>query len=72
MIFLVWNVSAGLSDNVLRLPMIGRGLEVPLPIILFGVIGSMIVEDLLGLFVGPVLLADSYTLLLEWLEQHPA
>jgi predicted PurR-regulated permease PerM len=31
----------------------------------------MIAEGLLGLFVGPVLLAVSYVLLLEWLEQRP-
>jgi predicted PurR-regulated permease PerM len=31
----------------------------------------MIVDGLLGLFVGPVLLAVSYVLLLEWLRQHP-
>ncbi|MBN9439722.1 AI-2E family transporter [Bosea sp. (in: a-proteobacteria)] len=70
-IFLIWNVVAGLSDNVLRPLLLGRGLEVPMPIILFGVIGGMIAEGLLGLFVGPVLLAVSYVLLLEWLEQRP-
>ncbi|MBN9445564.1 MAG: AI-2E family transporter, partial [Bosea sp.] len=70
-IFLIWNIVAGLSDNVLRPLLLGRGLEVPMPIILFGVIGGMIAEGLLGLFVGPVLLAVSYVLLLEWLEQRP-
>ena len=39
-IFLIWNVVAGLSDNVLRPLLLGRGLEVPMPIILFGVIGA--------------------------------
>ena len=52
--------------------MLGRGLEVPMPVILMGVMGGMIVDGLLGLFVGPVLLAVSYVLLLEWLRQHPA
>lgn len=70
-IFLIWNAVIGLSDNVLRPLMLGRGLEVPMPIILFGVIGGMVAEGLLGLFVGPVLLAVSYVLLLEWLEQRP-
>jgi predicted PurR-regulated permease PerM len=51
--------------------MLGRGLEVPMPIILIGVLGGMIVDGLIGLFVGPVLLAVSYVLLLEWLRQHP-
>jgi predicted PurR-regulated permease PerM len=70
-IFLIWNVIVGLSDNILKPLLLGRGLEVPMPIILVGVIGGMIVDGLLGLFVGPVLLAVSYVLLLEWLRQHP-
>jgi predicted PurR-regulated permease PerM len=70
-IFLVWNVVVGLSDNLLRPLMLGRGLEVPMPVILIGVIGGMLVDGLLGLFVGPVLLAVSYVLLLEWLRQRP-
>jgi predicted PurR-regulated permease PerM len=70
-IFLIWNVVVGLSDNILRPLLLGRGLEVPMPLILIGVIGGMLVDGLLGLFVGPVLLAVSYVLLLEWLRQHP-
>jgi predicted PurR-regulated permease PerM len=69
-IFLVWNVVVGLSDNILRPLLLGRGLEVPMPVILIGVIGGMLVDGLLGLFVGPVLLAVSYVLLLEWLRQR--
>ena len=56
-IFMVWSVIAGLSDNVLKPLMLGRGLEVPMPVILIGVIGGMLADGLLGLFVGPVLLA---------------
>jgi predicted PurR-regulated permease PerM len=70
-IFLIWNVIVGLSDNILRPLMLGRGVEVPMPVILMGVIGGMIVDGLVGLFVGPVILAVSYVLLLEWLRQHP-
>ena len=70
-IFLIWNIVVGLGDNILRPLMLGRGLNVPMPVILMGVIGGMIVDGLLGLFVGPVLLAVSYVLLLEWLQQHP-
>ncbi len=70
--FLVWNIVVGLSDNVLRPLMLGRGLEVPMPVILMGVIGGVIVDGLLGLFIGPVLLAVGYVLLVEWLQQHRA
>jgi predicted PurR-regulated permease PerM len=71
-IFAVWNVIAGLSDNILKPIMLGRGLEVPMPLILIGVIGGMISDGLLGLFIGPVLLAVGYVLLLEWLNPAPA
>ncbi len=70
-IFLIWNIVVGLSDNILRPLMLGRGLDVPMPVILLGVIGGVIVDGLLGLFVGPVLLAVGYMLLVEWLQQHP-
>jgi predicted PurR-regulated permease PerM len=70
-IFLIWNIVVGLSDNVLRPLMLGRGLEVPMPVILIGVIGGMLVDGLLGLFVGPVLLAVGYVLLMEWVRQNP-
>ena len=70
-IFLIWTLVAGLSDNVLKPLMLGRGLEAPMPVILIGVIGGMLADGLLGLFVGPVLLAVGYVLLMEWLRQHP-
>jgi len=69
-IFSIWTFVAGLSDNVLKPLMLGRGLEVPMPIILIGVIGGMVADGLLGLFVGPVLLAVAYVLFVEWLKQH--
>ena len=70
-IFSIWTVIAGLSDNLLKPLMLGRGLEVPMPVILIGVIGGMLADGLLGLFVGPVLLAVGYVLLMEWLRYDP-
>jgi len=70
-IFSIWSLVAGLSDNILKPLMLGRGMEVPMPIILIGVIGGMVADGLLGLFVGPVLLAVAYVLFVEWLQQHP-
>jgi predicted PurR-regulated permease PerM len=71
-IFLLWTLIAGLSDNVLKPLLLGRGLEVPMPVILIGVIGGMIADGLLGLFVGPVVLAIGYVLLIEWMQQRRA
>jgi predicted PurR-regulated permease PerM len=70
-IFAVWSVIAGLSDNILKPLMLGRGLDVPMPVILIGVIGGMISDGLLGLFIGPVVLAVGYVLLMEWLNPRP-
>lgn len=67
-IFTVWSLVAGVSDNILKPLMLGRGLEVPMPVILIGVIGGMIADGLLGLFIGPVLLAIGYVLLVEWVK----
>ncbi len=68
-VFAVWTFVAGLSDNILKPLMLGRGLEVPMPVILIGVIGGMLADGLLGLFIGPVVLAVGYMLFLDWVEQ---
>ena len=67
-VFTVWFIIAGLSDAALKPLMIGHGLEVPMPIILLGVIGGVIAYGLVGLFIGAVLLAVGYVLFLEWLN----
>ena len=68
-LFTVWFIIAGLSDAVLKPLMIGHGLEVPMPIILLGVIGGVMAYGLVGLFIGAVLLAVGYVLFREWLDQ---
>jgi predicted PurR-regulated permease PerM len=68
-LFTIWFVVAGLSDAFLKPMMIGRGLEVPMPIILLGVIGGVIAYGLVGLFIGAVLLAVGWVLLREWLDR---
>jgi len=66
-IFTVWFVISGLSDAALKPLMIGHGLEVPMPVILLGVIGGVMAYGLVGLFIGAVLLAVGYVLFREWL-----
>jgi predicted PurR-regulated permease PerM len=68
-VFLVWEVIAGLSDAALKPLLIGHGLEVPMPVILLGVIGGVIAYGLVGLFIGAVVLAVGYVLFREWLGQ---
>jgi predicted PurR-regulated permease PerM len=65
-IFTIWSIIGGLSDAVLKPIMIGHGLEVPMPIILLGVIGGVMAFGLVGLFIGAVVLAVGYVLFGEW------
>ena len=60
-------------DNVLRPLLIRRGADLPLLLILVGVIGGLMAFGLIGVFVGPAMLAVTYTLLQAWLgEDAPA
>ncbi len=63
-------------DNFLRPMLIRKGADLPLLLILAGVIGGLIAFGLLGIFVGPVVLATGYTLLNAWMgesdEAEPA
>jgi len=65
-LFTVRFIISGMSDAALKPLMIGHGLEVPMPVILLGVIGGVIAYGLVGLFVGAVLLAVGYVLFREW------
>ena len=67
---LVFSVVAVAMDNFLRPILIRRGAALPLPLILAGVIGGMISLGLLGLFLGPVVLAIAYTLLNSWMAEE--
>ena len=64
---LVWTVLVGALDNVLRPVLIKRGADLPLLLIFAGVIGGLIGFGILGLFVGPVVLAVTYRLLESWI-----
>jgi predicted PurR-regulated permease PerM len=66
-VFTIWSLLAGLSDAVLKPMLIGHGLEVPMPVILLGVIGGVMAYGLVGLFIGAVILAVGYVLFQEWL-----
>lgn len=68
-ILLVIGVPAVLMDNVLRPILIKRGADLPLLLILLGVIGGLVAFGVLGLFLGPVILAVTYTLLQHWVAE---
>jgi len=63
---LVWTIVCGLLDNVLRPVLIKRGADLPLLLIFAGVIGGLIAFGVIGLFIGPTVLAVVWTLLVQW------
>jgi predicted PurR-regulated permease PerM len=65
---LVWSLIVGSIDNFLRPMLIRRGADLPLLLIFAGVIGGMLSFGLVGIFVGPVVLAVTYTLMQAWIE----
>jgi predicted PurR-regulated permease PerM len=68
---LVWTLFVGTLDNILRPVLIRQGADLPLLLIFAGVIGGLLSLGLLGIFVGPVVLAVSYTLLEAWINESP-
>jgi predicted PurR-regulated permease PerM len=68
-VLLVWSVLVVTLDNFLRPMLIKKGADLPLLLIFAGVIGGMLGFGLVGIFVGPVALAVTYTLLEAWIAQ---
>ena len=68
-VLLAFSIVAMTMDNFVRPLLIRRGADLPLLLILFGVIGGLIAFGLLGIFVGPTVLAIAYTLLNAWMAE---
>ena len=66
---LVWTVIVTSLDNVLRPALIRMGADLPLLLIFAGVIGGLLAFGLVGIFVGPVVLAVGYMLLEAWMDE---
>ena len=66
---LVWTIVVGSLDNILRPILIRKGAHLPLVLLLAGVIGGLIAFGLVGIFLGPVVLAVGYTLLQSWMAE---
>ncbi|MFW2404030.1 MAG: AI-2E family transporter [Gammaproteobacteria bacterium] len=65
-IFMVYALVISASDNVLKPILMGRGLDVPMLVILVGTIGGMLLQGIVGLFIGAVILALGYKLFVAW------
>ncbi len=68
-IFAVWSLFVSVSDGLLKPLLLGRGVPLPMLVILIGAIGGMLRSGLVGLFVGPVVLAIFYQLFMNWVRE---
>lgn len=66
---LVWTVIVGTLDNVVRPILMTKGTDLPMVLMFTGVIGGLVGFGLIGIFVGPVILAVAYTLLGAWIGE---
>lgn len=71
-VLIVFTVIVAVADNVLKPVLIRRGVDLPMLLIIAGVIGGLIGFGVVGLFIGPVLLAVTYTLLVSWVTEGAA
>ena len=69
-IYIVWTIFVGVLDNLLKPVLMGRGIDIPMLVILLGSIGGMLSYGIIGLFVGPVILALGYKFILALVEKN--
>jgi predicted PurR-regulated permease PerM len=70
-LLLIWSVAVAMLDSLLRPVLIRRGVNLSMLLILAGVLGGMFAFGIVGLFVGPVILAVASTLLEAWMNEPP-
>jgi predicted PurR-regulated permease PerM len=68
---LLWTIVLAPLDNILRPILMKKGANLPMLLMFAGVIGGLLAFGLIGIFVGPVVLAVSYTLLAAWMGDRP-
>jgi predicted PurR-regulated permease PerM len=68
-IFLVWALLVSGCDGFLKPILMGRGVEAPMLVILIGALGGMMLSGIIGLFVGAVVVAITYTLFMAWVVE---
>jgi predicted PurR-regulated permease PerM len=69
-VFAVFAILVGVLENVLKPIVMGRGLRTPMLVILVGAIGGMLAHGIVGLFIGPVILAVAWELAAAWLADN--
>lgn len=70
LLFTAYMIPVNLVDNILRPIVMGRGLKTPMLVILVGVIGGTLAYGITGLFLGPIVLAVIWELLVAWIKER--
>lgn len=68
-IFTIYSLFVALSDNFLKPMLLGKGLQTPMLVILIGALGGMMFMGMLGLFIGPVILAIVHQMYMTWVAE---
>ena len=68
----IYLVVVGLADNVLKPMLMGRGLNTPMLVIFIGVLGGTLAHGIVGLFIGPIILAVAWELMMAWIRDDKA
>jgi len=71
LIYTVLLLVTGMADNVLKPLMLGRGVDVPMPVILVGALGGVAMDGIIGMFVGATLLAVAWQVITGWVAERP-
>ena len=68
----IYLLIVGLADNILKPMLMGRGLSTPMLVIFVGVLGGMLAHGIVGLFIGPIVLAVAWELMTAWIREDQA
>jgi predicted PurR-regulated permease PerM len=72
LVLTLYLIPVGLLDTILRPIVMAHGLKTPMLVILIGVLGGVLMHGMIGVFVGPVVLAIAWELLAAWTRDGPA
>ncbi|MCD6544512.1 MAG: AI-2E family transporter [Flavobacteriaceae bacterium] len=68
-IFTIYSILVSMSDSFLKPILLGKGLQTPMLVILIGALGGMMFMGMLGLFIGPVILAIAFQIYNAWVSE---
>jgi predicted PurR-regulated permease PerM len=70
-VFTIWMILVGVSDNILKPIMMGKGAPAPILVVFLGAIGGFMVSGFIGLFTGAIVLTFGYNLMIAWVRNSP-